>query len=192
MSRRTLVKLLRQLDFPEIDQGSIAIKRAAAFLACFLLPVAAARAQTVCVVCSEPAATYRCAVEKSDKLARLGTIADKALQHVCIKEMARLKGHASCAVSRDATPATCQGLVQEIPLASLVAAPSEQAAVSPPAPEPAVPPPAKTSDGPPRTVQELAERTSETSKKQLKSVGDGIGDAASKTWECLTTLFKRC
>ncbi len=168
----------------------------------------AAQAQEVCVVCTGPAAVYRCTVEKSEKLARFGAVGDKAVQQVCIKELARQSGHATCAVRRDTDTAVCNGVPRMIPLASLLAEPP--AAPPPPAKAPpagaakpevkiATPPPVAPApgtaaappaakDGPPRTVEEMAKRTGEKSKEQLKDAGN----AATRTWHCLSSLFTNC
>lgn len=155
-----------------------------------------AAAQEACVVCSDPATVYRCTVEKSEKLSRFGIAGEKAVQTVCIKELARQGGHASCAVRRDTSMANCDGVVREISLASLLeAAPEQPQPASPPqeaAPAPLPAKPVDAKDAPPRTMQELAERTGQQSKQQLKSVGDSVGNAASKTWGCLSSFFTRC
>ncbi len=166
---------------------------------------APAHAQEACVACEAPAAVYRCTVEKSDKLARFGGTGDKALQHVCAKEMARQGNHEKCSVRRDSRGAQCDGVQRMITIASLLE--SDQASPAPEAPSAssASPMPAasvstkvepsKPATGgtqPPRTVQELAERTGETSKQQLKDTGESLGDTAQRTWTCLSTLFQKC
>jgi hypothetical protein len=155
---------------------------------------APAAAQEMCVTCSGPAATYRCTVEKSEKLATFGAAGDRILQLVCAKELARSDRHESCSARREA-PAQCLGELREIPLASVIEAASaaapKQAPVAPvPPAAPAAPPvpAADPKDAPPRTMLELAKRTGETSKKQLEKVGT----AAERTWDCITSLFSRC
>ena len=159
-------------------------------------------AQEACVVCAGPDAIYRCTVEKADKLARFGGAGDKALQHVCSKEMARQGKHDKCSVRRESAGAACDGLPRMITLASLLEAEAEPPPPASPSaapvagpPRPAKVEPEKTVDTksqPPRTVQELAERTGETSKQQLKDTGDSIGYTAQRTWKCLATLFQKC
>ena len=165
---------------------------------------AVAQAQEACVVCDAPAAIYRCSVEKSERLARFGSAGDKALQHVCAKEMARQGKHEKCTVRRDLSGTSCDGLPRMITLASLLEGdPAPQpappsASGPPPKPatgtstkvEPAKPAPAVAQ--PPRTVQEMAERSGETSKQQLKDTSESIGNTAQRTWKCLTTLFQKC
>ena len=155
-------------------------------------------AQEACVVCAAPDAVYRCTVEKSDKLARFGSAGDKALQHVCAKEMARLGNHEKCSVRRDTVGAACDGAPRVITLASILEAvtapPPAVASPAPTVPQPAAPVAAKPGDAnaPPRTVQELAERTGEQSKQQMKDAGDSFNESAKRTWKCLTTLFQKC
>jgi hypothetical protein len=159
----------------------------------------AAQAQETCVTCKGPQAAYRCSVEKSEKIAaRLGSLGDKAIDHVCAKEMARQGGHESCSARREPGGLACSDVVRQIPLSTLLeAAAAKPAQPEPPPPvTPPGPAPAEQTAGqagaPPRTVQELAEQTGEKSKQQLKDLGDSVGSAASKTWNCLSSLFKRC
>ena len=166
-------------------------------------------AQEACVVCDGPSAVYRCSVEKSDRLARFGSVGDKALQHVCAKEMARQGKHEKCSVKRDVSLASCDGAPRMITLASLLEAETAPQPATPPPPiaapkstpssgasappktaasasakaEPETPAPAVTQ--PPRTVQEMAERAG-------KDSGGSIGDTAQRTWKCLTTFFQKC
>ena len=42
--------------------------------------------------------------------------------------------------------------------------------------------------GPPKTVEELARRSADASKKQLKKTGKAV----EKGWSCLTSLFQDC
>lgn len=176
----------------------IAIAVAALALAGF----APAHGQETCVVCKAPEATYRCTVEKAEKLERLGRGVERAVHVACAKELARQGGHASCSVRREAQGSVCVGDLRNLSVASLVEALSAPGPVAPVVP---VQPPVPAAEvkavdpkgappkvGPPRTVQELAERTSETSKQQLKDASDSVGGAMQKTWACLSSLFKRC
>ena len=168
---------------------------ATATLLFLVLGGTSARAQEACVVCAGPDAIYRCTVEKSDKLARFGGAGDKALQHVCAKEMARQGKHEKCSVRRDTVGAACDGQPRMITIANLLEAAPEPAPapVTPvPASAPPAAKPAEAKPQPPRTLQELAERTGETSKQQIKDGGDTFGDSAKRTWKCITTLFQKC
>jgi hypothetical protein len=61
----------------------------------------------------------------------------------------------------------------------------------------------KDVDAPPATVKELAEQTAKSSKNGLsnaanavgeaaRQTGDAVGQAAKKSWYCVSSLFKDC
>lgn len=153
-----------------------------------MLGAAPAGAEEICIVCEEPRTIYRCAAQ--DGVTRAG---DVRLGLACITEIARSGGHSSCSVSRR-QPGTCQGALRSVAVGGLPPAvlgpPPKEAAA--PAMPPQAGPESKTKSGPPATVAELAKRTAETSKEQLKKAGDGVSGAAKKTWRCLSTFFKDC
>ena len=169
------------------------LRRATTSIILVLLGTSApAWTQEICVTCAGPDAVYRCTIEKSEKItSRLGNLAEKP-----IKELARLGGHNRCAVRREAANAPCPGIEKQLSLSSLLenlpgqkpapATGAEAQPVSTPPPQSA--PPANPEAGPPKTMEELAKRTGTQSKEQLK----GVGNAASKSWECLTSLFTKC
>ena len=173
--------------------------------------VCAARAVAadVCVVCSAPDATYRCTVEQAGSIERYRN-GDRVLQFMCISELARAGGHTKCRVSRDPS-GFCAGEARTIGLSDLEAALANTRANSPPDAENgpgAAPGPVQ--GGPPKTVEELARRTTEASSQQLKKAGevvtdsassaaarlekagDAIGGAVKNTWRCVTSFFKEC
>jgi hypothetical protein len=154
-------------------------------------------AQEACIICTGPEKVYLCGVEKSDKLQKLG-VADKAVQYVCIQEMAKLGNHSACRVRRDTDPNTCSGEVQTVSLAALMDATSEQAKQAEAAakaaapvvakPEPVKPPPGSSPPDAPKTMVDLAKKTSEQSKQATKQVGGAV----QKTWDCMVSLFQKC
>ena len=176
-----------------------------------LVPVAAAPAE-VCVACSEPSAWYRCAF--SGEGVPLASTA--ALQLLCIKELAQRGGHQLCRVDRTRAGEPCSA-----PLV-LVAPPAEGLITKPvamPAPvgPPGQSPPATDNptvkapdEGAPKTMEELAVKSAEKSKKdwaeaqdklaqtgeqtgqQLKKASSAVGEAVAKSWECVASLLKRC
>jgi hypothetical protein len=163
-----------------------------------VVQVSPAVAQEACIICSGPEKVYVCSVEKSDKVQRLG-IADKAVQFVCVTEMAKLGGHDKCAVRRDVDLTTCTGQPQTVSLASLLEATAEQAKPVVPAisqaapaivatPSPAKPPPGSSPPDAPKTMVELARRANEQSAATTKKVGGAV----QKTWDCMISLFQRC
>ena len=168
--------------------------RAAVAIAAVLAASAAAVAGEVCVTCNGPDANYRCQIESGGKLERAG---ERAAQYVCVTELARQGGHASCSVRRDGFP-SCVGDLKIIDLtgqapppapAPAPAVPAAAADAAPPGPAAA---PAEAQSGPPKTMVELAKRTGEASKAELQKTGRAVGGAVQKTWDCLTSLFKQC
>jgi hypothetical protein len=172
-----------------------------------------ATAESYCVACYSPDAVYRCVIADAPSSAP----PDPRNQVQCIKQLAKSGGHARCSVERF-TSAGCSGPERIISpaVSALPVAPPAQAEV--PSREP-VPPGAVSGsaapDGngvnePPRTVEELAKSTVETTKRgldgvsgsvktttekageQIEGVGSSIGQAAKKGWHCLSSLFSDC
>lgn len=167
-----------------------AFSATALVLAAATLPSAAAAAE-VCVTCSGPPAIYRCTVDEASKVEGYRH-AKRVLQFVCITELAREGGHQNCRVRR-AGPETCFGLERSVSLAGpldAIAARAETEVVEEPADEQdqRVTEQSGKKSGPPKTVEELARRTADASKKQLEKTGDAV----KKGWGCLTSLFQDC
>lgn len=161
---------------------------ALALLLALVLPAAAA--EEVCVACTAPSAIYRCTVDEAGKLEghRFGK---RVLQLACITELAKAGGHEQCLVKRTGSD-SCFGFRRSVSLAAsldALAARAETEVVEEPIgePEPVVVEKPKAS-GPPKTVEELARRTTDASKKQLKKTGNAV----EKGWSCLTSLFQDC
>jgi hypothetical protein len=167
----------------------------------FLTGASVASAQEACIICNGPDQVYLCSVEKSDKVQKLG-VAEKAVQFVCITEMARLGGHSTCKVRRDVDTSYCSGVPHTVSLANLLDATAEQAKQAEAAakaaptvaanPAPVKPPPGSSPPDAPKTMVELARRTSEQSSQQVKQAGKQVGGAVQKTWDCMVSLFQRC
>jgi hypothetical protein len=168
-----------------------------------------AAAADVCVVCSGPDATYRCTVEQLASIERYRN-GDRVLQLMCISELAKAGGHTKCRVNRD-PGGFCAGEARTIGLSGLESALANTRGISSPdgANDPgAAPGPAQ--GGPPKTVEELARRTTEASSEQLKKAGEvvtgsassaatrlekaggAIGGAVKNTWRCFASFFKQC
>jgi hypothetical protein len=174
------------------------------------LPVTA---ESYCVACYSPDAVYRCVVVD----APANAAPDPRNQVQCIKQLAKAGGHARCSVERF-TSIGCNGPERII-------SPSTGALPVAPLPKAAAPlqdptPPAAGSEGvapdgtavaqPPKTVEELAKSTVESTKKgldgmtgtvkstsekageQIQGVGGSIGQAAKKSWNCLSSFFSDC
>lgn len=194
-SMRTLMRTWR-----ERSSGMLAVAglTAAAMMSGFST---AAGAQALCVVCSEPDAVYRCQADPN-----YPRPADNRLNLLCITELARAGNHGTCGVRRQ--QAACEGPLRTV---AIVPGDGAQPAAQPgpllPGPAPVQPDqaaaPSPAPAGPPETVEELAKRTAAQSKQQLESATSAVGnvakkttgaveDAASKSWRCLTSLFKDC
>ena len=165
-----------------------------------LLPNAAV-AQNICVDCLGPDRSYRCTVKDGERAQQFRG-GQRALEILCISELARSGGHQSCRVNTSfAGP--CIGQHQEIDVARAgadffaggkpvgqEAVPEETRATEP------ISPPKK---GPPQTLEELARETVAKSKEQfsaadesVKKAGHAVGGAVQKTWDCVASLFQRC
>lgn len=164
-----------------------------------------AAAQEACIVCAGPDRIYLCSVEKSDKIRKFGA-ADKAIQFACIKEMAKLGGHDTCRVRRDADIAVCNGMPQTVLLGSFLESVEQQDAAAKLAvpsvavkPEPQKLPPGSSPPDAPKTMVELARRANQQSAEQMKQAGGQVeeagkqvGGAVQKSFLCVITLFQRC
>ncbi|MDX2287831.1 MAG: antitoxin [Hyphomicrobiaceae bacterium] len=163
-----------------------------------LLSAASAIAGEICVSCEEPPALYACAIAGIE-----GSAASTPGAHLhCIRELAKSGGHARCAVDARSV-AACPGTVARLdppppqPIVTLppraiapdaaVAAPA--GSVPAPAPttdgEPPAVPPAAAPPGEPRTVEELAKRTAQSSKESLDKAQEAVVGAAKSTGQSL-------
>jgi hypothetical protein len=170
-----------------------------------------ASAESYCVACYGPDAVYRCIVADTPA----DGSPDPRNQVQCIKQLAQTGGHARCSVERFSTGG-CNGAEHVIQTARGLApaaaspAPSEaRTQPSPAAEDPATASTAGTSQ-PPRTVEEMAKGTVESTKRgiddvtgtvksstekageQIGGVGSAIGTAAKKSWHCVSSLFNDC
>ncbi len=148
-----------------------------------------AEAQEYCVSCAEPAAVYRCVIDGAQPGG------SQPLQVLCITAMAKEGGHGSCSLKRG-TVFDCNGAVKRISWSAYN--PGVPAAMPPPPAagkgtpkQDTAAPPAKPSD-PPQTVEDMAKRASGQASDQAKSVGQKMGEASKKTWNCIVSLFTRC
>lgn len=174
-----------------------------------------ASAGEICVVCAEPAASYRCGFE--GETAAPASAAGNQL--LCIKELAVRGGHASCSIDRTRAARPCEGTLVALPNPADGAAAGAPAVIEPPvanAPAPVpvpVPAPAPVQAGrdqPPATVEALAKATVAQSKsdwakanatvketadgaaEDLKKAGSAAGNAVKKSWNCVVSLFSAC
>ena len=153
-------------------------------------------AQGVCVVCSEPDAVYSCQPELGSSLKPN----DPRFNLLCITELARAGNHGSCSARR-ASAATCEGPVRTVAIGP---APALAPTAAPSAGPGALPDrPVSDPAAPPETLEQFAKQTAAQSKDQLAKTGEKIGDAAKtttnavgdvakKSWDCVSSFFKKC
>lgn len=178
------------------------------------LSAVTAAAESYCVACYGPDAVYRCVIADVPASAA----PDPRNQVQCIKQLAKSGGHSRCSVERFST-ANCAGPEKVVSTATAVPIAGPQASGDPADPsaskaaddiagnpvEPVAPPSAT-----PRTVEELAKSAAATTKESLNEVGgtmksttekagetiggfgSAVGNAAKKSWNCLTSLFNDC
>ena len=199
-----------------------------------LLASAAANATELCVKCSAPEASYACVIDGASN-ATMDTVA----KLYCITALAKSGAHESCSVDRAAT-APCPGERKELPAPAALggeAAEDQPQPVAPPgqakagdsaavtAPQEPLAPatqanPAEAphdqaatppqSEPPPKTVQEMVEKSaknagaglSDTQKSAgdaaksattaLEKAGAAVGGAAKSSWKCLSSFFTNC
>lgn len=187
-------------------------------VASLVLLSGAAGAAEICVKCTGPDASYDCVVNGA-------TSGDTVTKLYCITALAKVGPHASCAIDRNSV-SPCQGERKEFTIPARVDGPfggaSEQNAstgipeASPNGVAPVVsqehadepPPPQAASDAPPKTVQEMVEKSpvsaslAETQKNAgnaaksagtaLEKAGSAVGSAAKTSWKCLSSFFSNC
>jgi hypothetical protein len=149
------------------------IARVASSLALLFASTAMAAAAEVCVACVSPDITYRCAVEKAEKLEQLPE-GQRVLERICTKMLAKSGSHAKCAVSREA-PA-CTGDLKTIGVAELkdaIAAASINT----------------NSDS---KVEGLLPGAYRVTTEGLQKTGEAIGGGAKTAWDCVASLFSEC
>jgi hypothetical protein len=175
----------------------------------------AAVAESYCVACYGPDAVYRCVIADVPPSAA----PDPRNQVQCIKQLAKSGGHSRCSVERFST-ANCNGAeklvstADALPVAGPPPVTGEQSPSAAPKPadggtakEPGTEPaPAQT----PQTMEELAKSAAASTTESLNDVGGtvksttekagetiggmgaAVGNAAKKSWNCLTSLFNDC
>ena len=197
-----------------------------------LLPAAPAPATELCVKCTGPDASYACVVGNTSN-----PTLDTVSKFYCITSLAKAGPHASCSIDRTMTP-PCPGERRELPIPAFLNdsgdgdAPADAPAMpqnhtnlqtqeanapaslpnsGPPNPggpkKPLNPP---TGERPPKTVQEMMEKSglsagdglSQTQKTAgaaaksastaLEKAGSAVGGAAKSSWKCLSSFFSNC
>lgn len=168
-------------------------------IALTLTAAAPAVASEYCVVCYSPDARYRCMTNDG----RQGAGTDQRDWMQCISQIAKSGKHDSCSIDKSST-APCLGVVSFVDTGSMddalpgaatpagqqpvAAGPAKDSAAgvtaqSAPAGEPQPLPPGGSGDEP---------GLMEKSKQSMEKAGSAIGDAAKKSWDCMSSLFKKC
>jgi hypothetical protein len=142
----------------------------AIFLAASASAVSAAE---VCVACAGPDVTYRCTVEKSEKIEKLPD-AQRVLEQVCTKILAKNGNHAKCDVNRN--KAECPGDPKVIGLAELKDALAKSNE-------------SKTADS---KVEGLLPGAARVTTEGLQKSGEAISSGAKTAWDCVISLFGEC
>lgn len=176
-------------------------KSATAIYGLLCIVSAPTRSAEFCVSCSGPEAHYACSF--------VGTTTDASdprLKLLCITELAKAGGHATCSVDRSAVK-PCAGLPKTLampegfdlaPSAAQLPAPAPEAttpAVATQSPadvlpaakaETTVPKTAQPAEeAPPKTVKEMVEKSTEATGTALEKGGDAAGEAVKSTGSAL-------
>jgi hypothetical protein len=206
------------VSLSETDAAVTIAFRSSLCVASLVLFSGTAGAAELCVKCTGPDASYDCVVNGSGS-------ADTVTKLYCITALAKVGPHASCAIDRNSV-SPCQGERKEFTIpagidGALGGAPQKDASTGAPevAPNGVIPAgvpehpneqPSQhaASDAPPKTVQEMVEKSSvsaslaETQKTAgkaaksagtaLEKAGSAVGTAAKTSWKCLSSFFSNC
>ncbi|MGF1621804.1 MAG: hypothetical protein ACFCUR_14460 [Rhodomicrobiaceae bacterium] len=141
------------------------------------LTITAAGAQSSCVRCTGPDATYYCTAESAENA---DAVSEKAAGLFCAARVASEYGHQICATQREAT--ACDGI-------PVTYAYDEQAAPGMNAPRWQEPRETRRKNEP-ETLGEFAKDTAQASGEAVKNAGDTIGDAAKNAGKATTDAIK--
>ncbi len=157
--------------------------------ACVCLGIPSALGNSICVTCEGPAAVYSCSYAPNENGSRPQKT-NRALQFICIQDVARQYKHASCSVRRHELD-VCNGQVHMMSPLAPQASPSQ-----PNAPVDAntsqIPGVAKKKPREPKTVVEMAKQTARKTQKQIDKSAKTVSKAARSTWRCISSLFSKC
>ena len=168
-------------------------------MAALLTMAVPASAQSLCVTCTQPQASYSCDVEGWSKLQSLRKGSSLA-QMACITDIAKRYGHGECRV-REGYVGSCMGARHVVSLKAAPTTAPPQAGAAPPVAPGGQQPPAPTvaKNQPPRTVVEMAGNAAKDTERQIEKAGKAVekttkavGGAVSKTWRCIVSLFSNC
>lgn len=166
-----------------------------------LAAISAAHAQTICVRCTGPEASYRCQTTAEMP------VPEKSIGLFCASKLARERGHQSCATERGVT--ACDGVLVEFaydPAAAPEGFDAAGAGEAPPGQRPesgepetladltkdAVDNSAKNMEKAGKTLGDAARDAGQATANALKGAGKAIGDATKKTLKCLGSALNDC
>jgi hypothetical protein len=179
------------------------------------------------VKCTGPDASYACVVGKASN-----PTLDAVSKFYCITSLAKSGSHASCSIDRSMAP-PCSGERRELPIPAFLNADAPEEAppaqrqtdLQPPEqkPGPAVSPaetgsagaaqqpkPPEGGEPPPKTVQEMVEKSAKSAgaginetqhsageaaksaSTALEKAGSAVGGVAKSSWKCLSSFFSKC
>lgn len=148
-----------------------------------------AAANSICVTCDGPPAVYSCSYAPSED-GNGPPRSDRALQFMCIQDVARQYQHASCSVRRHELDA-CNGQIHMLsPFALRTAPPGTNKRIGAETSRSSEVAREKTKE--PKTVLEMAKRTARSTKKQIDKSAKTVSKAARSTWRCISSLFSKC
>jgi hypothetical protein len=147
----------------------------------------AASAQEYCVICTGPDAKYRCSIGGEPSVAAGASRG----QLLCITELARTGGHASCSVQRNSAE-PCQGEARTVMFPASTDPATPVVEVQPDLPPaqgaPAVPAAPLAPAGAPQQQQPSPPPPADNAHGS----GNAVGNAMKKSWDCLSSLFSDC
>lgn len=161
--------------------------RAALMLLVLGIAAPAASAQEYCVICTGPDAKYRCSIGGEPSIAAGASRG----QLLCITELARAGGHASCSVARNnAEPCDGEPRTVMFPASTDPAAPVVE--VQPDLPAAQAPPPAGAAAPIPPAEAPPQQQQPPPPADTAQGSGNAVGNAMKKSWNCLSSLFSDC
>lgn len=148
----------------------------------FAVPAAA---QEVCVTCSDPDVSYKCSVKDSEKASQIRG-AGKAIEFLCITELARAGGHRSCRASRDYVgPCLGQQRVIDVTRPSEPPVQGQQADGDAAETDGTIEARRNAANQVPRTLEEMARESAAKSKQQLDAADQSMKQAAKDAGKTL-------
>lgn len=142
-----------------------------------LAAISAAHAQTICVRCAGPEASYRCQTTAEMP------VSEKSIGLFCAAKLARERGHQSCATERGVKE--CDGPIVAFAYDPAAAPEAFNAGGDGQAPLHQQP-----ESGEPETLADLTKNAVDNSAKNMEKAGETLGDAARDAGQATTNALK--